>query len=437
MSGTTFFAEHFGLAERPFTLLPDPDFLYWTRAHKRAFAMLEYGLMSRAPITVVTGEVGAGKTTLLQKLLRTVGDDTTVGLISNAQGGRGDLLAWVLAALSIEARPGADYVAKFQDLQDFILEEYASGRHVLLVIDEAQNLSIEGLEELRMLTNINSGKDELLQLVLMGQPELRDTISRPELRQFAQRVSANYHIPAMDREATHAYVRHRLRHAGGTGEEFTPEAVDIVHEQSGGVPRLVNKLCDFAMVYALTNDVRTIDVGIVGEVVGDSLFIVTQEEDEGPAPAEATTAPGETEGAPRRTPSASAGTAPAPAATSRPSETATRPSMATPRPSTTTPPAPDRSVRFVPAPDPAAPAATRAPAPTPGPDPTRTATPAPASAPAPESPTPLRAPSPPTPLRPGAAGIVPSRGRAQLTSRLGGAPRPPRTGGWSHKETDE
>ncbi|MGB6230735.1 MAG: AAA family ATPase, partial [Litorimonas sp.] len=234
MSGSNFFAHAFGLTERPFTLLPDPDFLYWTAAHKRAFAVLEYGVMTRAPITVVTGEVGAGKTTLLQKLLRSIGPDTTIGLISNAQGGRGDLLQWVLNALDIPCDRDADYVIKFQRLQDFVIDEYSEGRHVLLIIDEAQNLSVEGLEELRMLTNINSNKDELLQLILMGQPELRATISRPELRQFAQRVSASFHIPAMDAEATQAYVRHRLRHAGGTGAEFTDGAIALVQAQTGG-----------------------------------------------------------------------------------------------------------------------------------------------------------------------------------------------------------
>ena len=277
MSGTNFFAQHFGLTERPFTLLPDPDFLYWTPAHKRAYAVLEYGVMTRAPITVITGEVGAGKTTLLQKLLTNIDEDTTVGLISNAQGGRGDLLHWVLNELNVSCDFDAPYVTKFQKLQDFVINEYSELRHVLLIIDEAQNLSVEGLEELRMLTNINSNKDELLQLILMGQPELRAMISRPELRQFAQRVSASFHIPAMDADTTQAYIHHRLRHAGGTGQEFTDEAIAIIQEHSGGVPRLVNKLCDFSMVYTVTNDHNVVDAQIVTEMLGDSLFISTDD----------------------------------------------------------------------------------------------------------------------------------------------------------------
>ena len=278
MSGTNYFAEQFGLRTRPFTLLPDPDFLFWTRSHKKAFSVLEYGVMTRAPITVITGEVGAGKTTLLQKLLRNMESDVTIGLISNAQGGRGDLLQWVLGALDIACSDTAPYVAKFQSLQNFVLDEYAAGRHVLLIIDEAQNLSVEGLEELRMLTNINSGRDELLQLILVGQPELRHMISRHELRQFAQRVSASYHIPAMDAETTRAYVDHRLRHAGGHGGEYSDAAVAMIHAHSGGVPRLVNKLCDFAMVYAVTNDRTEVDEETVREVLEDSFFIVTEDD---------------------------------------------------------------------------------------------------------------------------------------------------------------
>ncbi len=275
MSGSEFFAQHFGLSERPFTLLPDPDFLFWSAGHKRAYAVLEYGIMSRAPITIITGEVGAGKTTLLQKLLQNFDDNTVVGLISNAQGNRGELLQWALNALDVPGDFHAPYVNTFQLLQDFLIEKYAAGQRAVLVIDEAQNLSVEGLEELRMLTNINSNKDELLQLILMGQPELRDMVKRPELRQFAQRVSASFHLSALDAEATTDYIRHRLRHAGGTGDEFEDGAIARIHEKSGGVPRLINKLADFAMVYAVTSDKTVVDAGIVEEVLADDIFIET------------------------------------------------------------------------------------------------------------------------------------------------------------------
>ncbi len=273
MTSNDLYMEYFGFSERPFTLLPDPDFLFWSRAHRRAFSVLEYGVITRAPITIVTGEVGVGKTTLIQRLLQTLDDDVTLGLISNAQGGRGELLQWVLNSLGVETDLSAAYVTLFQQLQDFVIEEYAAGRRVILLIDEAQNLSVEGLEELRMLTNINSNKDELLQLILVGQPELRQMIMRPELRQFAQRVTATYHIGPLDRAAVAGYIQHRLTHVGGTGAEFTAEAIDLVHEHSHGIPRLVNKLCDFSMVYAATEERKVVDAAIVEEVLDDGIFL--------------------------------------------------------------------------------------------------------------------------------------------------------------------
>lgn len=269
------YTEFFGLDERPFTLLPDPDFLYWSEQHKRAFSVLEYGIISRAPITLITGEVGAGKTTLLQALLRNVDSEVTIGLVSNAQGGRGELVAWVLSALDVVVEPGLDYVGMFRLLQDVLIDEYAAGRRVILIFDEAQNLSLEGLEELRMLTNINSNKDELLQLVLVGQPELREMVLRPELRQFAQRVSASFHLPRMDPETVRNYIEHRLKVAGGSGKEFTPEACTAIARATEGVPRLVNQLADLSMVYAWTQESREITEETVLLVLSEGLFLGT------------------------------------------------------------------------------------------------------------------------------------------------------------------
>lgn len=267
-----FFSQGFGLKRRAFTLLPDPDFLFWSPGHKRAYSVLEYGIMTRAPITVITGDVGAGKTTLLQALLERVSDDTIVGLISNAHGNRGDLLRWALSALDVPSPREANYVETFQILQNFLVENYASGKYAILVIDEAQQLSPEGLEELRMLTNINTRKDELLQLVLIGQPELRAVISRPEMRQFAQRIMASFHLGPMTAETTSEYIRHRLVHAGGTGDQITDSAAALVYEHTGGIPRLINKLCDFGIVYAATAEQKVIDKTIVESVINDGLL---------------------------------------------------------------------------------------------------------------------------------------------------------------------
>ena len=267
------YCKHFGFSERPFSLSPDPDFLFWTRAHTRAYSILEYGIMTRAPLTVVTGEVGTGKTTLIQAMLRQVEDDLTIGLISNAQGDRDDLLRWVLNSLDVSYDNDANYVSLFQIFQDFVIEAYAGGKRVVLIIDEAQNLGIETLEELRMLTNVNSGKDELLQLILVGQPELRQLIQRPELRQFAQRVTATYHINPLDGETTIDYIRHRLVAVGGTGNEIDLDACKEIYTNSHGIPRIINKICDLALVYAASAGQRSVDLATIMELMRDGVIL--------------------------------------------------------------------------------------------------------------------------------------------------------------------
>ncbi|MBA3908677.1 MAG: ATPase [Rhodobacter sp.] len=266
------YTEHFGLTMRPFALAPDPEFLFWPPAHRRAYTMLEYGVMTHSPITLITGDIGAGKTTLLLHLLRSLGPEVRVGLISNPNGARAELLRWVLMALDQPAGLNESYVDLFTRFQAFLIDEYALGRRVVLIFDEAQNLSAEALEELRMFTNINAGKDELLQLVLVGQPELREMISRPELRQFAQRVASNYHLSAMDQRTVRAYILHRLKVAGREERLFTTPAVDLIYQRTGGVPRLVNQLCDLSLVYAFSNDKRIVTAVTVQQVLDDGAF---------------------------------------------------------------------------------------------------------------------------------------------------------------------
>ena len=266
------YLDHFGLRERPFSLVPDPDFLFWSPAHRRAFAMFEYGIVTRAPITLITGDVGAGKTTLLHHLLKSLGDELTIGMISNAHGTRDELLRWVLQALDQPVPREADYVELFGQFEDFLITEYGEGRRVILIFDEAQNLSRESLEELRMFTNINSNKDELLQLVLVGQPELRDHVRRSDLTQFAQRVAASFHLPALDADAVAAYIHHRLKVAGATREIFSTAAAEMIHEATGGVPRLINQLCDLALLYAYTDDQHNVRGSTIHQVLEDGVF---------------------------------------------------------------------------------------------------------------------------------------------------------------------
>jgi type II secretory pathway predicted ATPase ExeA len=273
MSGTLdIYTQFFELKERPFSLVPDPGFLFWSPRHERAYTMLEYGIMTHAPITLITGEVGAGKTTLLHHLLNTMESNVQIGLISNAHGDRGELLRWVLMALDQRAAPEAGYVDLFAQFQDYLIAQYGQGRRVILIFDEAQNLTLETLEELRMFTNINSNKDELLQLILVGQPELRTYVQRPELRQFAQRVAASYHIEALTPEMVVDYIRHRLEVAGAREPIFDEPASALVAEASRGVPRLINQLCDLSMVYAFTLDRKTVTLEVVEQVLDDGVF---------------------------------------------------------------------------------------------------------------------------------------------------------------------
>ncbi len=271
-SSLNIYTNFFGLTERPFSLVPDPDFLFWSDAHLRAYTMLEYGILTRAPITLITGEVGAGKTTILHHLLKSLDDDIRVGLIANANGGRGELLRWVLQALGQPAEAGDTYVDLFGRFQQFLIDTYATGGRVILIFDEAQNMSRESLEELRMFTNINANKDELLQLVLVGQPELRDMISRPDLEQFAQRVSSAFHLKAMDAETVSAYIAHRMAVAGAHDEVFSDDACAAIYKNTGGVPRLVNQLCDLCLVYAFTAEARQVSQLTVDLVMADGVF---------------------------------------------------------------------------------------------------------------------------------------------------------------------
>lgn len=263
------YLEYYGLRERPFSLVPDPEFIFWARPHSKAYTMLEYGIASHAPITVITGEIGSGKTTLVRKLLSEIPGDYSVGLISNATGGRGELLHWVMMSLGQTVDSGASYVQIFRSFQDFLIDEYAQGRRTALIFDEAQNLTPETLEELRMFSNINADKDELLQLILVGQPELRDLVHRPELQQFAQRIASEFHLRALDAEETGQYIDHRMSIGGATRKVFDPQAAAMIHAACRGVPRLINQLCDYALVYGFAEEKPEIDVAIVRDVLED------------------------------------------------------------------------------------------------------------------------------------------------------------------------
>lgn len=258
----------YGFTEKPFSLQPDPAFLYLSKKHRMALTMLEYGLANRSPITVVTGEVGSGKTTLIRRLLNQIEDDVTVGMITNTHKSLGGLMQWVAMAFGLEYR-GKQNVELYDDFVQFLVNEYGRGRRTVLVVDEAQNMQVDVLEELRMLSNVNADKDHVLQLVLVGQPELRATLNRAELRQFVQRVASSYHLDALSREEASAYIEHRLRIAGGAGEIFELAARDAVWYHSRGVPRVMNTICDLALVYAFAEGDTRVTRELVEEVARD------------------------------------------------------------------------------------------------------------------------------------------------------------------------
>src|SRR5277367_6667588 len=209
------------LTGKPFTILPDPSVIYWGRAHSLAFAMLEFGVMNNAGFTVITGEIGAGKTTLLRYLLRNLDKHITVGLISSTPRGKAELLQWVLMSLN---QPFEDsYPMLFKRFQQFLLEKYSSGGRTILIVDEAQNLGLESLEELRMLSNINADKNQYLQIILIGQPQLKDLLRSPDLVQFAQRVSSDFHLKPLKPSEVGDYINYRLKAAGSQAQLFSPE----------------------------------------------------------------------------------------------------------------------------------------------------------------------------------------------------------------------
>ena len=267
------YRQHFGLKAKPFSLIPDPKFLHFSDKHKVAYSLLEYGLHEQSGLTVITGEVGSGKTTLIRHLLSEIDQsELAIGLINNTHASLGDLTQWVALAFGLP-HENKDKVTLFRDVQDYLINEWANGKRAVLIVDEAQNMDKETLEELRLYTNINADGEQFLQIVLVGQPELRDILRAPELAQMAQRVSVEYHIEPLGWQDTANYIRHRL--ATASNEEsveaashiFDSVAIAVIFYFSGGVPRLINTLCDFALVHAYAMGLQTINHTIALEVV--------------------------------------------------------------------------------------------------------------------------------------------------------------------------
>jgi general secretion pathway protein A len=259
----------YNLRERPFALSPDPEYLYPSGVHREALDYLRYGIETQAGFIVITGEIGSGKTTLLQTVLQRLDSGTKVARLVNTTLEPRELLEAILLDFGVDLTSSSKPMM-LRQLGEFLVRQRADGRRALLVIDEAQNLSVPALEEIRLLSNQETEKSKLLPIALVGQPNLRDKLRSPELEQLRQRVTVSYHLMPLDRPETHAYINHRLRRAAlGEPLEFPAEAAAVVHARSGGVPRTINVICDATLVFGYGDERRDIDGALVEVVVAE------------------------------------------------------------------------------------------------------------------------------------------------------------------------
>lgn len=262
----------FKLAKKPFDLLPNPDFLFLGKSHKRVSMYLDYGIRERAGFILLTGGIGSGKTTIIRDLIKKKDGRMVLSKIFNTKVNSEQLLAMINDDFGLSGQ-GKDKVTMLRELNDFLIDQYAKGNQPILIIDEAQNLSVDLLEEVRMLSNLETDQAKLLQIVLAGQPELRNTLASPALVQLRQRIKINCNLQPLTAPETEQYILHRLDRAGNReAAEFSPEALEIVFRYSRGTPRLINIICDFLMLSAFAEETRRIEGEMVRDIVGDLDF---------------------------------------------------------------------------------------------------------------------------------------------------------------------
>ena len=264
------YTSYFGLTEKPFTITPDPRYLYMSTRHGEALAHLVYGVTESDGFIQLTGEVGTGKTTLIRSLLQQLPENTDIALILNPQLSAREFLAAISNELNV-ANASEDQSLKtlIDGLNEHLLAAHAAGRRTILVVDEAQNLAAEVLEQVRLLTNLETSRQKLLQIILIGQPELRDLLARNDLRQLAQRITARYHLEPLTREEGVHYIEHRLKIAGAVGELFTPRAKRDIYKLSKGIPRLINVICDRALLGAYVREQNRVDHKLVRQAASE------------------------------------------------------------------------------------------------------------------------------------------------------------------------
>ena len=263
------YLNHFNLQEQPFRLTPDPDFVYWSKQHARAKAYMESTIWLADGFVVITGEIGSGKTTLLQSFLAELDDNVTYAVVSQTQLTATQFLQAILTEFGF--KPFNKRKVELLDMLNmFLIEQYSNGKKVLLIVDEAQNLSRKVLEEIRLLSGIETHKEKVLRIILAGQPELKETLDSPSLRQLVQRVRLRFHLGPLDRREMREYIEHRLEVAGGENRAiFTDDTFDIIHRYTGGVPRLINTLCDSALLCAFADEKTIVDLDSVMAAVAE------------------------------------------------------------------------------------------------------------------------------------------------------------------------
>ena len=267
------YTEFFGLREKPFDLLPNPDFLYPSKAHKRALTYLTHGIRERAGFILLTGEVGSGKTTLIRNMIRSELRDSVLAKVFNTRVDSLQLLMQINSDFGLDT-DGRDKAALLRELNDFLIEQYAQRRQAVLIIDEAQNLSSEILEEVRMLSNLETDRDKLLQIILVGQPQLRALLARPELLQLRQRIQINCNLQPLSPAEVREYIEFRLEKAGNREALILDaDAVEAVAAYTHGIPRLINILCDYIMIDAYSSGSRKIAGDAVHELAADLSFV--------------------------------------------------------------------------------------------------------------------------------------------------------------------
>ncbi len=266
------YKKYFGLRKAPFSIAPDPRYLYMSERHKEALAHLLYGIKNDAGFVLLTGEVGAGKTTICRRLIQQLPKSCDLAYVINPTLSSAELLAAICDEFGINYPKNSKSIKLFIDrINNYLLASHANRRRAILVIDEAQNLSNEVLEQVRLLTNLETNQRKLLQIILIGQPELREKLAGPDLRQISQRIVARYHLGPLSKAEVPAYVKHRLIIAGTSADLFSPRSLSRLHGFTGGIPRLINTICDRALLGVYARGKKIVDSKMIDQAASEIL----------------------------------------------------------------------------------------------------------------------------------------------------------------------